>query len=1058
MAKNEMVTLERLQIYFLSLFFIGISLCWGGSSAYAQEVGEPAEAFTFSEASEGIANPGFSQTKKNAVKVRTAPVSSSGTFDHELSIDVPPGRLKMTPTLSLRYTSGAAKKSSAVGAGWTFGPRSISRSTRDGYPQLTRVNDRLLYDDDQTTFETPLGRLVSSSDGPTGVVGKLYSPLREKSPVRYEYRSSEPQGGMWIEHDPEGVKRYYGSDLDGRSARIVNESGTHSWLLLLEVDVNGNHITYDYHNIGEQSRTNLSASQATPVLKQVSWGGNRITDRGHAFKVTTLISEQEGDLDMLGGHLLLTSKIDVIQIQGPSNEIYWSYSLSFEASPDTGRLLLTKVTRIAPAEDARTTIFTYTKNDPNTPRFSDAGPLPPNFPFVSPGGQAAEESYCGGDISPLDLVYAARLPAFGSLTYPRLEEALSPRFLRSGYKIFDFNADGKTDILYHPSGLSTPSSRILFDQSFLGGQIGLWTPITEVGSSGNGNEEVFGLPSHEYISTLGDVDGDFDLDGISFPIAYNQDNTGSGGGSGGSGTLGDVSDLCCDPGFWNHCGNIDPLPQFGDQGFEPGLDPTFDPRIARSQAKIFPGIGGLSFETRRGPWRAEDKILAPSLGHTQRGLMQQSGESLPSHLQSENILGESGPAHLDPSIAPLQGLHGNISNGSPVIPGSIIPPGPFPDPNPPDPQPIPEPGPKPIPDPNPRVNCLPFVEACHNTVSSCGDPCDLSEGQRPTYCRYLDGTAQSDYRPGNVSASGTPYCGGISTSDLYDMPVSIFTNQARNSTPNMNEQQQLSGWPANVVQRAKIKLEPMPGNASGGYSYKIDVLTDFLAPITDINADGRGDVVLLKYLNTSLGVRSYKFLPRAYLAQSQQYQLDLDFNLLGDSCSSILGQTSVPTKSEFSRSLVDILADGKLAECKGPHCTLNRKYPNKVNFNTFLMDVNADGLTDLVVARPPVDDGNSDGRSTQTGDRAITSSRYSIPIIQKYIAEYFRLSPKQLQSKSKAKLISHPRELGIYLAKTNSSESSTEIGKAFGGMRENQVTLIVKKIEKLKKNRSAIEE
>lgn len=265
-------------------------------------------------------------------------------FPTALPIQVPPGKLGMTPKLGLSYSSSSAKNFSPVGAGWSFGVRSISRSVRNGFPptkvyepsagpffppiinpplNLTlntslgsnvsgfsvadsaqtnssnpctgtctidagdidpgifdwgstavdisavedsrqrRFGETIVYDNDKSEYESAAGLLVAIVDSdtkvPTYANGKIYAPKREHTPIRFEFLTGDHlcEGGMWVELDPTGFKRYYGCDPDGRRAQVVNELGTHSWLLLMEEDVNGNYISYAYPHPSPHYQTKL---------------------------------------------------------------------------------------------------------------------------------------------------------------------------------------------------------------------------------------------------------------------------------------------------------------------------------------------------------------------------------------------------------------------------------------------------------------------------------------------------------------------------------------------------------------------------------------------------------------------------------------------------------------------------------------------------------------------------------------------------------------------------------------------------------------------------------
>ncbi|MCU0661991.1 MAG: hypothetical protein MUC50_06660 [Myxococcota bacterium] len=98
------------------------------------------EGFLFSEQIPSFGTSNSLSVAKSATQGRSAPVSSSGAYQQSIGIDVPPGRLGMTPSLSLSYSSDAGRKPSPVGAGWSLSVPSVRRSTRQGFPPLVRNN------------------------------------------------------------------------------------------------------------------------------------------------------------------------------------------------------------------------------------------------------------------------------------------------------------------------------------------------------------------------------------------------------------------------------------------------------------------------------------------------------------------------------------------------------------------------------------------------------------------------------------------------------------------------------------------------------------------------------------------------------------------------------------------------------------------------------------------------------------------------------------------------------------------------------------------------------
>jgi len=82
----------------------------------------------------------------------------------------------------------------------------------------------------------------------------------------------------------------------------------------------------------------------------------------------------------------------------------------------------------------------------------------------------------------------------------------------------------------------------------------------------------------------------------------------------------------------------------------------------------------------------------------------------------------------------------------------------------------------------------------------------------------------------------------------------------------------------------------------------------------------------------------------------------------------------------------------------------------------------------------------------------------SIEIIQKNVAEYYKIRVDDLLSKRRTRSITRPRQIAMSLAKRLTAHSLPEIGKAFGGRDHTTVLHACRKVEELKKNDISISE
>ena len=82
-------------------------------------------------------------------------------------------------------------------------------------------------------------------------------------------------------------------------------------------------------------------------------------------------------------------------------------------------------------------------------------------------------------------------------------------------------------------------------------------------------------------------------------------------------------------------------------------------------------------------------------------------------------------------------------------------------------------------------------------------------------------------------------------------------------------------------------------------------------------------------------------------------------------------------------------------------------------------------------------------------DRAVT-----IEVIQKAVADYYRLKPSDLKSRRSSKSISEPRQIAMYICKSLTTASLADIGRCFGGKHHSTVIHSIRKIEGLRKRDS----
>jgi chromosomal replication initiator protein len=78
----------------------------------------------------------------------------------------------------------------------------------------------------------------------------------------------------------------------------------------------------------------------------------------------------------------------------------------------------------------------------------------------------------------------------------------------------------------------------------------------------------------------------------------------------------------------------------------------------------------------------------------------------------------------------------------------------------------------------------------------------------------------------------------------------------------------------------------------------------------------------------------------------------------------------------------------------------------------------------------------------------------TIDIIQKFVADYYKLRVIDLKSRNNSKSVAIPRQVAMYLCKALTHASLPEIGRSFGGKHHSTVIHSVRKVEAQRKTDS----
>lgn len=78
--------------------------------------------------------------------------------------------------------------------------------------------------------------------------------------------------------------------------------------------------------------------------------------------------------------------------------------------------------------------------------------------------------------------------------------------------------------------------------------------------------------------------------------------------------------------------------------------------------------------------------------------------------------------------------------------------------------------------------------------------------------------------------------------------------------------------------------------------------------------------------------------------------------------------------------------------------------------------------------------------------------KLGVPLVQKTVAEHFKIRPSELRSKKRKRTITLPRQIAMYLARTFTNSSYPDLGAQFGGKDHTTVIHAVKRITQQKES------
>lgn len=165
---------------------------------------------------------------------------ATGAATLNIPIVVPPGRKNVQPNIALSYSSN--NSNGICGVGWSLPVSAIQRSTKEGVPRYSSMEDFVVGGEELVKIKEDLAK------------GEYeYRAKIESSFTKYVYIKDEIKGvNQWIAYDKSGTQYHFGSPPEpgftpqSRMDNPSNPSYIFAWYLDKVVDVYGNAMIYTY--------------------------------------------------------------------------------------------------------------------------------------------------------------------------------------------------------------------------------------------------------------------------------------------------------------------------------------------------------------------------------------------------------------------------------------------------------------------------------------------------------------------------------------------------------------------------------------------------------------------------------------------------------------------------------------------------------------------------------------------------------------------------------------------------------------------------------------------
>ncbi len=261
----------------------------------------------------------------------------SGALNYGFPIWVPQGRLGMTPSINLNYSSTDTRFAGPVGYGWSLPTNAVYRVQRDGYDKIYDQDDYFGVD----IFGSQQEIMVTDAEA------GLYRSKHGGDAMSYIY---DDQSDSWTVKDAQGTTYTFGTTLQTKQVDPADASKVYKWMLERVEDVNGNFMTLAYEQHGNAVypdkirytgfENDVGIFEIDFVLEDRSDG---YTDYKTAFEV-----EYAKQVD----------RIDLISYQTGQPDTRLSYDLNYK-NHSAAITLLESITVQAGGETLPSTNFSY---------------------------------------------------------------------------------------------------------------------------------------------------------------------------------------------------------------------------------------------------------------------------------------------------------------------------------------------------------------------------------------------------------------------------------------------------------------------------------------------------------------------------------------------------------------------------------------------------------------------------------------------------------------------------------------------------------------------------